>query len=119
MDLESVKKVVGVVTQGRGSGLNNNLGQFVSSYKVQYSNDKNTWNIVNNINNNIFEGNNSASDTKKSNIFLNPITARYIRIYPQTFTNHISMRVALLIPLVTTVPTVSTVPIITNPIIIK
>jgi hypothetical protein len=97
MDLGSVMKVLGVVTQGRGLGsTTNNFGQCVTSYTVKYSNDGNNW--INVDNNKSFPGNPTAGDTKKPNLFQQEISTQYIRIYPQTYTNHISMRVAVLVP---------------------
>ena len=99
MDLGKVMNVAGVVTQARGPGLNGlgGYGQLVTAYRVKYSNDAITWTPVDN-NDFSFLGNSSKDNIKKKigREFLKPISARYIRIYPEAFEGHISMRAGLL-----------------------
>lgn len=87
--------IVGVVTQGRSS-----YSQRVTSFKVAYGNTENDFdepNYLTNINGNETFTGNSDSNTILENKFNEPIYTRYIRIYPQTWNSHISMRSALLI----------------------
>ena len=102
MDLDSVISVVGIVTQGRGLGINNtgSGNQMVLSYTVQYSNDNKTWIPVDN--NNVFFGNtvalSSANPNDKRGIpFSKPISAQYIRIFPQSYNGDITMRAGVLV----------------------
>ena len=99
MDLGKVMNVSGVVTQARGPGLAGagGYGQLVTAYRVKHSNDAITWTPVYN-NEFSFLGNSSKDDINKKigREFLNPISARYIRIYPEAFEGHISMRAGLL-----------------------
>jgi hypothetical protein len=114
MDLGSVINIAGVVTQARGPGLSKKLtntdarsfiGESVTKYKVIYSIDENTWNLVDN--GKLFFGNTREkpaeyisayqNNTKIGNIFSKPISARYIRIIPQEFIRYPSMRAGLLV----------------------
>ncbi len=86
IDLGANKTITGVVTQGRA---NFSAGQYVTSYKVEYSSDGTNWSWVDN--ENVFTGN-SDSNTKVTNTFTTSVLARYIRIYPETFFGYPSMR---------------------------
>ena len=118
MDLGSPMVVNGVVTQGRGPGLGQKLNalnnpfvnQSVTSYQVSYSNDATTWEPVDkdaNGNGAVFQGNTPAvynssanQNTKISNVFANPVTARYIRIIPKSYKlpdGYTTMRAGVLI----------------------
>ncbi|XP_072038535.1 lactadherin-like [Amphiura filiformis] len=86
--------VTGVLIQGR----HDCCPQWVTKFKVQYSNDGIYWTLVQQTNNQgemIFDGN-TDQDTVVSNLFPTPITASYIRIVPTAFSGHISMRFELL-----------------------
>ena len=92
LDLRSTKKVVGVRTQGRHQRKYGN--QYVKSFKVLYSNNNRNWNYVD-------KGitfKHSTRDNRKiiTTSFAIPVTARYIRIQPQSWNRHISMRVDVL-----------------------
>ena len=88
-DLGSIRTIGGVVTQGRK---NNN--QWVTSFKVRYSNDNKNYKEVDFGNKFIA---NWDRNTKVTNIFTIPVTARYIRIYPQSWYRHMSMRAAIML----------------------
>ncbi|XP_060076716.1 uncharacterized protein LOC132556343 [Ylistrum balloti] len=69
-----------VILQGRGGNLD-----WVKTYYISYSIDGNTWTIVTSQNNQpkIFTGNYDNNTLVKSNLVSN-ITARYLRIFPQS-----------------------------------
>ena len=82
IDLSQFRPLIsGVVTQGRSSG------QWVTSYRVQYSVDGDTWNWVDTRAD--FTGN-TDGDTRVTNTFETPVQARYIRVYPVTFSGLLS-----------------------------
>ena len=98
----STNNIAGIITQGRGAGLPGATIklQSVTEYKVEYSENNNTWTKVDN--DAKFVGNTtdiytqSTQDTKIGNIFATPISARYIKIKPTAYNNSISMRVGIL-----------------------
>eukprot|EP00121_Abeoforma_whisleri_P001351 Awhi_evm1s1199 len=96
IDIGSLQKVAGVITQGRNPNPNDGYGygQSVTSYTVEYSNDLNSWQKVND--DFIFTGNYDSTNHKVTNKF-SPVLARYVRIYPQTWKNHMSMRAGVLL----------------------
>ena len=109
MDLDSIMTVSGVVTQGRGPGIGRNLydnsftNQSVIKYTVKYSSNGKDWNDVDN--GNMFDGNTNKvynsyinQNDKIGSMFNKAISARYIRIYPQKYITHTSMRAAVLVP---------------------
>ncbi|XP_033123006.1 uncharacterized protein LOC117121804, partial [Anneissia japonica] len=91
-DLGSVKRVVGVITQGR-SGYN----QWVKTYKVNYSTDGSIFAPVLGSSGQveIFSAN-SDRNTEVKNIFSSVVYAQFIRINPITWYRHISLRFELL-----------------------
>ena len=87
LDLGSAKKVAGVLTQGRTDCCN----QYVKSFKVDYSNDNSNWN---NVDNGVTFQHSTTDRTKvMTTTFETAVTARYIRVKPQSWNEHISMRV--------------------------
>ena len=90
IDVGSILAIAGVRTQGRPSPYHS---QRVTSFKVYASTDSSSWWWVGN--GQVFTGN-SDSNTYVDNVFGASISARYIRIYPQTWNSHMSMRSALL-----------------------
>ena len=107
MDLGSVIKVVGVVTQCH-KGVTQK--QCVTSYKVQYSIDNIIWTIVDK--GKVFSGNSISNTNEKiSNLFSKSIAARYIRIIPETYNIWIAMRAGVLIDSVvnTSLPTLPSI----------
>ena len=83
LDNGKVGTISGVVTQGR-----KNSAQWVTSYKVKYKDESGSWW---DIDGKTFPGNVDKS-SKVTTTFSKPVRARYIRIYPQTWNGHISMR---------------------------
>nr|XP_039260776.1 lactadherin-like [Styela clava] len=83
VDFGRPKLVGGIITQGRES-----YDQWVRSFKISCGRTTSSLATIRKI----FTGN-SDRDTKKINMFPNPITCRYIRVYPQSWRNHISIRV--------------------------
>ncbi|XP_011663055.2 uncharacterized protein LOC589087 [Strongylocentrotus purpuratus] len=92
-DLRQLHEVSGIMSQGR-----NGYTQWVTSFRVLYSIDGLTWTAVQNsimAGSNVFSGNDDR-DTVVTNDFSSNIVARFIRIEPLTWTNHISMRFDIL-----------------------
>ncbi len=82
-DMGSVRPINGVATQGRLDCCN----QHVQTYTVQYSSDGSNWFSVPGT----FTGNNNQN-TVVTNLFTQAVTGRYVRIYPQSYNEHMSMR---------------------------
>ena len=89
IEVGSILAVAGVRTQGRKDN-----NQRVTSFKVYASTDGSSWWWVDN--GQVFTGN-SDSSTYVNNLFAAPVSAGYIRIYPQSWNAYMSMRSALLI----------------------
>ena len=83
LDNGKIGSISGVITQGR-----KNADQWVTSYKVKYKDESGSWW---DIDGKKFPGN-TDRDSKVTTTFSKPVRARYIRIYPQTWHKHISMR---------------------------
>jgi hypothetical protein len=88
MDLGIASTVLGVVSQGRDSSAN----QRVTTYTVAVSVDGQAWEGLDTI----FTGN-SDGYTKVVGRFPTPRKARFVRIEPQTWNYHISMRAGVLV----------------------
>ncbi len=84
MDNGSDTVVTGVVTQGR-----NCCSQWVKTFKVLAKMATGNWFWVDN--QKVYNGN-FDHNTKVISDFNNPIVARYIRIYPASWSHHMSMR---------------------------
>lgn len=91
-DLGSVRKITGVVTKGR-----NGVSQFVTQYRVLYTNDTFFWQYILDANGKpkLFFGN-VDTDSAQVNFLHPPISARYVRINPTKWVSHVSMRAELL-----------------------
>jgi hypothetical protein len=76
-------KIKGIAIKGRVGA------QRVKTFKVKYKGKGGTWKDVES--GKVFTGN-TDQETKVDVIFKNPIDARYIRIYPETFDTHMSLR---------------------------
>lgn len=83
LDNGKIGSISGVITQGRGD-----YDQWVKTFKVKYKDESGSWW---DIDGKTFPGNSDRS-TKVTTTFSKPVRARYIRIYPQTWHGHISMR---------------------------
>ena len=83
LDNGKLGSISGVITQGR-----KDYDQWVKSFKVKYKDESGSWWDVDG---KTFPGN-SDRNAKVTTTFSKPVRARYIRIYPQTWNGHISMR---------------------------
>jgi len=89
LDLGSVKRVSGIVIQGRADYYN----QFVSQYTVDYSESGTTWTRI--------EGDFTGmgtQDVRSRNFFPGVVLARYLRLNVVAWSEHISMRADALLP---------------------
>ena len=93
MDNGKIADIVGVAIMGRKTGADQPWGpQYVKTFKVKYY-DAGTWKDVDG--GAIFTGN-TDHDTKVEVKFAAPVKTRYIRIYPQTWNKHMSLRAGLI-----------------------
>eukprot|EP00941_MAST-03F_sp_MAST-3F-sp1_P002054 g2054.t1 len=90
IDLQDVKEVMGVYTQGRADAK-----QWVTSYKIKFSMNKNSFTDVEG--GKIFDGN-TEQFQRVNNKFKETIRARFISIHPQTWFGHVSLRFGVLLP---------------------
>ncbi|XP_078579734.1 lymphocyte antigen 75-like isoform X1 [Branchiostoma floridae x Branchiostoma japonicum] len=98
VDLGQMSTISGVITQGRNGYTGQGGGQWVTSFKLRLSNDGQTFTTVvdaTTLQEKIFAANNDR-DTEVTNLLDAPVVTRYVRFWPQTWTNHISMRVEIL-----------------------
>ncbi|XP_072035554.1 uncharacterized protein [Amphiura filiformis] len=92
-DLGHPTRVTGVLIQGRADGC---CLQWVTKFKVKYSNNGDYWTSVQQTDGEmIFDGNTDRT-TVVTNLFLVPVIASFIRIIPTEWNGHISMRFELL-----------------------
>ena len=84
IDNGMVGTIMGIAIKGR-----KNNTQRVKTFKVQYKGTSETWEDVDG--GKIYTGN-TNSDTQVDAIFDTPVESRYIRIYPQTWNSHMSLR---------------------------
>jgi hypothetical protein len=84
MDNGVVGKITGVAIKGRTAH-----DQWVKTFKVESKGATGTWSDVDS--GKVYTGNTDMT-TQVDVTFDAPVDARYIRIYPQTWNNHISMR---------------------------
>lgn len=92
VDLRIETTVTFLATQGR-----NMYEQWVTKYKLQYGNDGSTFRVFKQdgeSSDKVFVGN-SDRDTVVKNPVISPVKARYIRLIPTEWHNHISMRIEL------------------------
>ncbi|KAK5605402.1 hypothetical protein CRENBAI_025601 [Crenichthys baileyi] len=95
VDLGKTKQLTGIITQGAKDF---GVVQFVSEFKVAYSNDGESWSIVKDENTSgdkIFQGN-TDNNTHKKNVFEPPFYARYVRVIPWEWHERITLRMELL-----------------------
>ncbi|XP_019639599.1 PREDICTED: uncharacterized protein LOC109481455 [Branchiostoma belcheri] len=93
VDLGEMKRVTGTIIQGQQRGAE----RWVTSYKIRYSADQTVWTTYAGSDGSdmVFPGN-TDTNTPVTNLQDNPIAARYVRFYPQTWHNYIAMRVEIL-----------------------
>ena len=109
IDLDNIRNVAGIITQGRA-----NRNQRVTSYKVSVSKDNINYFYVTTsetsgietdpVRGHIFIGNTDAN-TKVEHRFNFPLQARYVRYHAVTFINRISMRAGVIVSTTTTTTT--------------
>jgi hypothetical protein len=87
LDNGKIGSISGVITQGR-----KDYDQWVQSFKVKYKDESGSWW---DIDGKTFQGNRDRN-SKVTTTFSKPVRARYIRIYPQAWDSHISMRVDMI-----------------------
>lgn len=95
VDLEKTKRLTGIVTQGAKDF---GVVQFVSVFKIAYSNDGESWSTVEEEdtgNEKLFQGN-VDNNTHKKNVFEPPFYARYVRVLPWEWHERITLRMELL-----------------------
>ena len=91
LDNGSATDISGVVIKGRPDG--QWINQYVTSFKAQYKDSAGAWKDVDG--GYIFEG--SLTGDSQANVFFKePVNTSAIRIYPQTWNNHMSMRAGLM-----------------------
>ncbi|XP_066449259.1 adipocyte enhancer-binding protein 1 [Eleutherodactylus coqui] len=83
----------GVITQGRDSII---LDDFVTSFYVGFSNDSQKWTMFSNGYEEMMFYGNVDKDTPVQTDFPEPVVARFIRIYPQTWNGSLCMRMEVL-----------------------
>ena len=88
MDNGKIANITGVVIQGR-----KNADQWVTTFRVKYRGSGETWSDVDS--SAIYTGN-TDRDTKVEVTFTTPVNARYIRIYPETWNRHMSLRAGII-----------------------
>ena len=82
-------KIKGIAIKGRSG----QYSQYVKTFKVKYKGKGGTWGDVEK--GKIFTGN-TDQDTQVDVNFEKPVNARYIRIYPETYESHMSLRADLI-----------------------
>ncbi|MBF0475524.1 MAG: discoidin domain-containing protein [Deltaproteobacteria bacterium] len=93
VDLGKVREIVGVATKGRHA----NYLQWVTSYALSYSSDGKQWTFYktkSDKDRTLFQGN-QDTNTLVFHRFPKPIKARFVRIHPVTWHEHITMRLEL------------------------
>mmetsp|Transcript_33129 Transcript_33129/g.93128 ORF Transcript_33129/g.93128 Transcript_33129/m.93128 type:complete len:156 (-) Transcript_33129:74-541(-) len=108
IDLDGVKRIGGVVTQGR-----NNYNQWVTRFRVMVSKDGGNWDDVG-----LMSGNGDQS-TKVVNKFSEPKYGKHVRFMVQDWFLHVSMRAAVLTCKDTTTTTTSTTTTTTKTTVVK
>uniref|UniRef100_A0AAX7UX45 F5/8 type C domain-containing protein n=1 Tax=Astatotilapia calliptera TaxID=8154 RepID=A0AAX7UX45_ASTCA len=87
VDLEKVRRITGVITQGARSLMTQMM---VTEFSVTSSLDGHSWSYQN-----IFKGNDDP-DEEAINVFEPPLFARYIRIHPRGWIKDIALRLEVL-----------------------
>ncbi|XP_049573689.1 lactadherin isoform X2 [Syngnathus scovelli] len=95
VDLEKTKRLTGIITQGAKDF---GVVQFVSLFKVAYSNDGESWSVVKDIttdSDKLFQGN-IDNNSHMKNVFEPPFYARFVRVVPWEWHERITLRMELL-----------------------
>ncbi|KAM9408627.1 lactadherin-like isoform 3-T3 [Pholidichthys leucotaenia] len=95
VDLEKTKRLTGIITQGAKDF---GVVQFVSVFKVAYSNDGESWSTAKDEttgNDQLFQGN-IDNNSHKKNVFEPPFYAQYVRVIPWEWHERITLRMELL-----------------------
>uniref|UniRef100_A0A8C5LLX1 Carboxypeptidase X, M14 family member 1 n=1 Tax=Leptobrachium leishanense TaxID=445787 RepID=A0A8C5LLX1_9ANUR len=82
VDARRLTRFTGVITQGKNSIWTDD---WVTSYKVQVSNDTHTWKTCRNGTEDVIFNANKEPETPVLNLLPKPMVGRYIRINPQTW----------------------------------
>ncbi|XP_068754571.1 uncharacterized protein [Montipora capricornis] len=94
IDLGEVTKVCGVASQGR-PGFIHQGGWFVKTYTIAYSKDGTNWTSYKEFGvAKVFQANNDP-DTVVTNMLKMAVNAHYVKIKPQSWHNHIALRVEI------------------------
>ncbi|KGL92016.1 Adipocyte enhancer-binding protein 1, partial [Charadrius vociferus] len=93
VDTRRTTKFTGVITQGRDSQIHED---FVTSFYVGFSNDSQNWVMYTNGYEEMMFYGNVDKDTPVLTEFPEPMVARYIRIYPQTWNGSLCLRLEVL-----------------------
>ncbi|XP_066271170.1 uncharacterized protein [Branchiostoma lanceolatum] len=92
VDLHSVTRIAGVITQGRAD-----YDQWVTSHKLAFSSDGAVWNTYSEQGQEkVFEGN-TDRNTEVKHLLSPPVTARFVRFLPLTWQGRASMRMEVLL----------------------
>ncbi|KAM4732211.1 venom prothrombin activator pseutarin-C non-catalytic subunit isoform 2-T2 [Anableps anableps] len=95
VDLEKVKRITGIITQGAWSMLTKMM---VTEFSVTFSQDRHSWSSVleeSSQKEKLFTGNNDP-DEEAFTAFEPPLFARYLRIHPRGWVNDIALRLEVL-----------------------
>lgn len=94
VDLLTSQQVTGIITQGRGSGAPQ---QWVTSYKILHGNDKYNLSVLSIRGGNeiVFQGN-TDRHSKVTNMFPEPINARFVRLKVFSYSAAPALRMELL-----------------------
>ncbi|KAG9260826.1 lactadherin-like [Astyanax mexicanus] len=95
LDLEKPKRITGIITQGAKDF---GVVQFVSAFKIAYSDDGQTWTVVKeqiSRTDKVFQGN-IDNNTHKKNVFEPPLFVRFVRFLPWEWHERITVRMELL-----------------------
>uniref|UniRef100_A0A8B9VMI8 AE binding protein 1 n=1 Tax=Anas zonorhyncha TaxID=75864 RepID=A0A8B9VMI8_9AVES len=93
VDTRRTTKFTGVITQGRDSQIHED---FVTKFYVGFSNDSQSWTMYTNGYEEMMFYGNVDKDTPVLTEFPEPVVARYIRIYPQTWNGSLCLRLEVL-----------------------
>ncbi|XP_075063338.1 adipocyte enhancer-binding protein 1 isoform X2 [Mixophyes fleayi] len=93
VDTRRTTLFTGVITQGRDSVLHDD---FVTSFYVGFSNDSQNWALYSNGYEEMIFFSNVDKDTPVQTDFPEPVVARFIRVYPQTWNGSLCIRLEVL-----------------------